>query len=114
MATCNNCGEFADCERRNRELLYCPYCGTKYGSPRKFYRQVFEIEVLIEGEPLQSPNLEEIRYQITEGHCSGVVEETVCREVTSREMASLLWAQGSDPGFFMLDEDGNDIKENGD
>lgn len=102
MHKCQNCGSVISQSENSKQYVYCPYCGTKYGSPRKFYRQVFEIEVLIDGEPLQSPNLEEIRYQITEGHCSGVLVETACKEVTSREIASLLWAHDTDPDFSCL------------
>lgn len=72
----------------------------------KLYRQVFEIEVLSEGEPLNDVSLEDISYEITDGHSSGVFKETVREEVTSDKMAELLKAQGSDPTF-LLGEDYN-------
>ncbi len=71
----------------------------------KFYRTVFTIEVLSD-EPLQADGmgLEEINYEITEGHCSGVVTTDGSMEVTKKEMSDLLYAQGSDPSFLFGDE----------
>lgn len=81
---------------------------------RKFYRQVFTVEVLSEDVPLRCDNLSEIDYAITYGDRSGMVNETVCEEVTAEKMAQLLMDQGSDPEFFRIDEDGNDLEGGGD
>ena len=68
---------------------------------KKLYRQVFEVEVLSEGEPLNDVSLEDIGYEITEGHSSGVVKETIREKVNADKMAELLKAQGSDPEFLL-------------
>jgi hypothetical protein len=72
---------------------------------KKFYRQIFEVEVLSEGEPLNNVSLQDIDYQITDGHCSGIVKETVREEVSSEKIAELLKAQGSDPEFLLGDDE---------
>jgi hypothetical protein len=73
---------------------------------KKFYRTVIEIEVLSE-EPVSFSELDEIHYAITQGHCSGDWIVNSQSEVTPKHMAQLLIAQGSDPEFLGLDEDGN-------
>lgn len=75
---------------------------------KKLFRQVFEIEVLSEEEPLETLDLKVIDYEITDGHSSGVVKEAVREEVTQEKMRELLIAQGSDPEFLLGgDEDGD-------
>jgi hypothetical protein len=74
---------------------------------RKFYRTVFTVEVLSEEEP-EAVSLEALAYQISDGEWSGVVEKGNSKKVNGKTMARLLEHQGSDPGFFRLDEDGND------
>lgn len=72
---------------------------------------MFQIEVLSE-EPYEGDDLETLAYDITEGHCSGDVSEIVRNEEkTGPEMAKLLIAQRSEPGFFQLTENGEDIIE---
>lgn len=75
------------------------------------FKTVFKIEVLSEEQLADGIDLEQIAYQITDGPCSGLVTIESCDEVSTVEMAQLLLAQGSDPGFFMLDEDGNYTEE---
>lgn len=73
-------------------------------SEEKYYRTVYEIEVLSDIPPPSLPTLEQIAYDITEGHSSGVLNETIQEEVSRERMAELLIAQGSDPEF-LLGED---------
>lgn len=77
---------------------------------RKFYRQVVTVEILSEELKDFDNDLEAIAAAITDGDCSGVVSVEVSDEVDGLAMARLLAAQGSDPGFFMLDEEGNDVE----
>lgn len=78
-------------------------------SNRKFYRAVFHYEVLSE-EPIEDMSLEDIDYECRDGHCSGAFFGEVDRtELTGPEMAKALQTQGSDPEFFQLDEEGNDL-----
>jgi hypothetical protein len=81
---------------------------------KKFYRNVVEVIILSE-EPLHLGGeniLSEIESLITFGDCSGRIETTVVNEeVDSATMAKLLQEQGSDPSFFMLDDDGNNIED---
>lgn len=79
---------------------------------RKYYKTVVKITVLSEDEPLKDGiSLEEIAYEITDGHCSGDIVIQSRTEVKAREMAKLLMEQGSDPEFFRLDEDGNELED---
>jgi hypothetical protein len=80
----------------------------------QFYRTVFIVEVLSEHwadekDWVSNYDLEQINHAITEGHCSGLVTVESELEVTPKQMAQLLKAQGSDASFFMLDEQGNSI-----
>lgn len=79
-------------------------------SKRTFYRHVFSIEVLSE-EELGSMSLVDIEEAITTGHCSGQFLETAVTKVRPKTMAKLLLKQGSDPEFFQLDEQGNDLED---
>ena len=82
---------------------------------RKFYRVVFKTEVLIDEESLfnDTPNwdLESIHYEITQGGCSGDTQIVESQEVSGPDMAKMLVKQGSDPEFFLLDEEGNEIDD---
>jgi hypothetical protein len=79
----------------------------------KYYRTLIQIEILSENNPIgDGLNLSEIDYDITEGDCSGEITTLSQEEVTSKQMAELLIAQGSDPSFFMLDKNGNSINDN--
>jgi hypothetical protein len=70
------------------------------------YRTVITVEVLSNGPFIFSGinGLADLAYNVTEGDCSGHAEVTSSQEVTPKEMAKLLEAQGSDPSF-LLGED---------
>jgi hypothetical protein len=76
-------------------------------SQRKFYRTVIKVEVLSE-EPVSFDDLSDVVEAITTGDCSGDWKEELSQEVDGPTMARLLEAQGSDPDFFNLTEDGED------
>lgn len=80
-------------------------------STRKFFKTVVEVEVLSEDEPAQFDTLSDLYYHITEGHCSGTHEVKSSEEVSAKVMAKLLKKQGSDPEFFRLSEDGEELEE---
>jgi hypothetical protein len=50
--------------------------------------------------------LAQLDYLINDGDCSGLIHEPVVVELSAEEVAKELIAQGSDPEFFGLDEDG--------
>ena len=75
---------------------------------RKFYRAVFHYEVLSE-EPIEDASLEDIDYECRDGHWSGQFLGVDRSELTGPEAAKALQAQGSEPEFFQLDEEGNDL-----
>lgn len=77
---------------------------------RKFYKTVVQVTVLSEG-PLENCGLEEIDYAITNGDCSGHVEEVSSTELNGKQAADALAQQASDPGFFNLTEKGEDSDE---
>ena len=81
-------------------------------SQRKFYKQVFSITVLSEDEPLpDGSTLEDIHYAIDEGPCVGYNLMDVTTHLSATEMVKELASAGSDPGFFQLDVDGNDVED---
>ncbi len=79
-------------------------------SRRKFYRTVLQFEMLTE-EPPRSVDLEDVHYEITEGHASGRLLQATEKVVDGPTMARLLVEQGSDPEFFCLTPDGEDTEE---
>lgn len=79
--------------------------------PKTFHRTVWTVEVLSD-EPLATGlDLADIDYAITEGHCSGEYHVTHTEVLTGLEMAEALQHQGSDPEFFGLDIDGNQVED---
>ena len=80
-------------------------------SKRKFYKTTLQVEILSE----ELLKLDDLRVEIEEAMFgdnsmiwSVVSEETM----TGSKIVEALYSQGSDPEFFMLDEDGNDTKDN--
>lgn len=77
-------------------------------STRKFHRTIITIEVLSE-EPYNPEDLNDVAHDITTGDCSGNWSITKQEVVDGETMAKLLIQQRSEPGFFQLDDEGNDI-----
>lgn len=77
---------------------------------RKFYRTIITVEVLSE-DPYQCESLSELAYDVDEGECSGKTTVEKTEEVDGTTMALLLMAQGSDPEFFRIDDEGNDTDD---
>jgi len=77
----------------------------------KLYHTVIQVEVLSQG-PVPDPiSLKDVAYEIDEGEWSGSVRQVRYREVDGPEMAGLLKAQGSDPEFLGLTDDGSEADE---
>ena len=85
----------------------CP--STTKKAKRGFYRAVFKVELLSD-EPIGDMSLEQIQYEMTDGHMSGVFTREVTEKVPAKKMVKLLVNQGSDPEFLGLDADGNDVE----
>jgi hypothetical protein len=68
----------------------------------KLYKTTFIIEVVGE-EPLTDVTLQDIHYEITEGHYSGVFHDTRVQELTEYQAAKELIRQGSDVNFLLPD-----------
>lgn len=80
-------------------------------SKRKFYRTVIEYEVFSE-EPIDDhASLADIAHECDHGDWSGQYIRVESKQVNGPEVAKGLQGQGSDPGFFQLDDEGNDIEE---
>lgn len=81
---------------------------------RKFYRTTYAVELLSE-EPLDaSPGLQGLRnllYRALEDDLSGRVIAGKVEELTGEQAANALLVQGSEPGFFRLAEDGQDLED---
>ena len=78
-------------------------------SPRKFYRTVLTVEILSE-TPYNETDLAQVAVDIDEGEQVGKVSVSSSNEeMTGKVCAVLLKDAGSDPSFFMLDNNGNDV-----
>ena len=78
---------------------------------RTFYKTVIQVEVLSEDPGVENLELEEVAHQIVHGDCSGSIKVVSSDEIDGAAAAKALSAQGSDPEFFSLDEDGHDSHE---
>jgi len=82
---------------------------------KKIYRTVIRFEILSE-EPIdESQSLESIAAECNEGAWSGrfLDGETFNESLTGMDAVRAVKAQGSDPEFFNMDMDGNDIDDDG-
>jgi hypothetical protein len=73
---------------------------------KKFYKTTIMVEVLSE-EPLPNDmSLQDIAFGITDGDWSGHWEISEMKPLNGKETADALVAQGSDPSFFNLSDEG--------
>lgn len=78
---------------------------------RKLLRTKITYEVLSE-EPIPGhADLEYIAREAMEGRYVGRFTSTEETVLTGKQMADTLYEFGSDPGFFMLDDDGKDDED---
>ena len=78
---------------------------------KKIYKSVLRVTILSE-EPLpECVSLDTIQHEIDEGDWSGATDwESNDAELVGKEAAKAMLDQGSDPEFFQMDEDGNEIE----
>ena len=76
---------------------------------RKFYKKVYRVEVL-SMEPIPDGiELENVLEESTVGWYSSDIHEDAETVLNGEDMAKELVKQRSDPGFFGLTSDGNDV-----
>ena len=80
-------------------------------SERKFWRTQIVVEILSEDEPYlyQSPPI--LAEDIRTGDISGIVKVLPSVEIDGKAYAQALFDQGSDPEFFMLNDDGSELDD---
>jgi len=78
---------------------------------RRFYKTTFVVEILSEDLVPDEYDLKDCLEEAETGAYSGDVKSMESVEVSGPEMAKLLAEQRSDPGFFGLTNDGQDIEE---
>lgn len=69
---------------------------------------VIEVRVLSE-EPFDYNDLENVHHAITEGDCSGTYSTKSSKAISGKLAADKVKEQGSDPEFFNMDEEGNEL-----
>ena len=81
-------------------------------SKKTIYKSVLKVTVLSD-EPLpECISLEDVQYEITEGHCLGHVEwDYNNAQIVGAEAVMNILQVGSQPEFFELDDKGNDLEE---
>ena len=77
---------------------------------REFFKTVVQVVILSEDDPWDG-ELSDLHQDVTDGDCSGAMIVKSSKEVTGLQMARLLRKQGSEPGFFRIDDKGKDIDE---
>ena len=79
-------------------------------NPRKFFVNTFIIKVLSEDEPVGDVSLEDLHYMTMDDNCVLYSNTQSCKKLNSKQIVNKLNEAGSEPGFFMLDNDGKDIE----
>lgn len=77
---------------------------------KTFWRTVVQVEVLSEDTPWDG-ELTNLAIDVIDGECSGQMTIKKLEEVPAEKMAKLLIKQGSDAGFFGLNEDGTFMED---
>ena len=77
---------------------------------RKFYETIVSIKVLSE-RPITHLSLRDIGWEVEEGDCVGSSLSCTEKELTPKEAVEALNALGSEPEFFQLDSNGNDLND---
>ena len=80
-------------------------------SPRRFYRTVLTITVLSETPIPGDMDLSDILNEADEGSYMAGGKELHQFTLSAKEAVNWLYDFGSEPIFFKLDDDGNDIEE---
>jgi hypothetical protein len=76
---------------------------------RKFYKTTFKFTILTEDEPVGDVSPTQADYLCTEGPGVGEFEKEKEEELTPKQAADALTQMRSEPGFFQLDENGEEI-----
>jgi len=79
-------------------------------SERKFFRTIFEIEILSQEALPDTMTLEDLDFEMREGGCSGKITKTEGEEIGAFTCSKSLIKQGTDPELFRLDVLGRDIE----
>ncbi len=75
----------------------------------KYYETIIKVRILSTDTPFgEAVDLPAIDYAISEGDCMGTLETEAVTELTGKAMAQRSRDFGGDPGFFFLDNDGNE------
>ena len=77
--------------------------------PAPYYLTTVTVEVVTRDRPYGLETLSDLAYDIADGDCSGQARVTKVRPLTGPEAAAALKAQGSDPEFLGLTEDGQPL-----
>jgi hypothetical protein len=76
-----------------------------------YYKTTIVYSVLHE-EPLDDDmSIEDVAHECNNGALCGDIKSWDTKTVTGKEMADLLHAARSHPGFFELDDDGNEVED---
>ena len=78
---------------------------------KKIYRTIIQYEILSD-EPYHDENLDEIVFECYEGSWSGNLGKTkvLNQELRGKKAIKFIKEQGSDPAFFGMDDQGNEIE----
>lgn len=83
------------------------------GEKKEYFKTKIEVLILSEYRLSGNESLADL-HELTMGEggdCSAKVEFDHSEAISSKEAAKLLQEQGSDPAFFQLDHNGNDLGE---
>lgn len=75
-----------------------------------YKKTVVQVTVLSDDDfHIDQLSLNQIAYLISDGECSGLVEVVSDLEISGQQMAEECKKQGTDPSFFFLDENGDQL-----
>lgn len=78
---------------------------------KKIYRTIIRYEILTEEPIVDEVGLDDIAYQCAHGDWSGrwLPAEENGTELTGKDAVEAIKAQGSEPEFFNMDDEGNEF-----
>lgn len=93
-----------------KKLLGEDEAGAGERDKRRFFVTEITLQVLSEGEPVPGDmDITTVTEEMTDGEYSGMEIKREIREVGPVEMAALLRSQASDPEFFRLNDNGDEL-----
>lgn len=79
--------------------------------PKKLYKTIISVEVLSDEKIPEETSLAKVLYETEEGMWSGIEKWKRNVEITGQNAVKECEVHGTDPDFFMMDYNGNELHD---